>query len=146
MTPEDHRRRGVAFLISTEDGRLTAKSAFDRLDETAERGLRTRFDAWVGRQPPKPHRYHGWNREEFGGKYTECFVFKYTGGKAEHHFYGFLCHPKEPGDPSYQACVLVVYAWKGKHKTDEADLRRTEEIRTAFAVQKACKDHFRGRL
>jgi hypothetical protein len=145
VTPKSHGKRGVAFLISEEDRRITAKPAFDGLENTAERGLRTRFDAWVGGQPPKSHRYHGWDRSEFGGRYTKCFVFKYTAGPWGHHLYGFLCHPKAPHNARYEVCVLVSYVRKRQSDTDATDLRRVEEIRTTVAVQEAVNNYFKER-
>ena len=137
---KEHPRRGVAFLISenNEDKRITAKTAFDSLNKTYERSFRTRFDAWQSGQPNKSARYHGWDKSEYGGRYTNCFVFKYK----SHRFYSFLCNPKET-NPRYQICILVRYARKKEWVTDITDLKHVEEIRTILAVHKTIKDFFR---
>ena len=57
-------------------------------------------------------------------------------------FYGFLCNPK-PSDHRYCVCILVRYASKTKHETDEIDLKIVEEMRTLPAVQKAIDDYFK---
>lgn len=137
---KDHLRRGIAFLISeqNENKKITAKVAFDGLDRTCENSFRTRFDAWQSGQPNKPARYHGWDKSEYKGRYTKCFVFKYR----FHRFYGFLCNPKEK-NPSYQICILVRYANKKEWETDETDLKHVEEIRTNLTIQRMIKDFFK---
>ena len=137
---KEHERRGVAFLISenNEDKRITGKVAFDRLNIVGQRMLRTRFDAWQIGQLNKPARYHGWNKSEYGGRYTNCFVFKYK----LHRFYGFLCNPKEK-NPRYQICILVKKATKKEHETDETELKQVENIRSNLAVQRKIRDFFK---
>ncbi|MDO9565164.1 MAG: hypothetical protein Q7J15_00240 [Candidatus Desulfaltia sp.] len=133
---EHHQRRGVCFLISG-DKKVAAKPIFDNLKGNIDSLLRTRFDAWIDNQLGKPSRYHGWNKSEFHGRYTKCFVFK----AKSHRFYGFLCNPK-PSNNSYQVCILVRYAFKKEHKTDEADLKQVETLRTTVAVWRAITDYF----
>lgn len=149
VVPEDcrdNRHRGVAFLLSS-DTRVTAKSAFDKLDEKSEWLFRQRFDNWKDNLINKKW-YHRWNKSEFKGKYTECFVFKargrIQGNKSEHRLYGFLYNPKTPQfDQGYQICVLVNYALKEEKETDESDLRVTEEIRVLPVIKKAIDDYFK---
>lgn len=136
VTGEDHPKRAVAFLI-TEDKKITAKLRFDRLNRNSERVLRTRFDHWVDYGPPNNKWFHGWSKTQYQGDYTKCFVFKCK----KQRFYGFLCNPKE-SDRGFQVCVLVKHARKTKWETDEADLRKVEEIRTTTAVQKAINNYF----
>jgi hypothetical protein len=138
---EHHPKRAVCFLVS-DDKKANANSVFDRLSENEkhiERLLRTRFDAWIDNQPNKSARYHGWDRSEFGGRYTNCFVFKAKG----HRFYGFLCNPKE-SYRRYQVCILVRQAKKREHESDETDLKKVEELRMTLAIKKAIKDFFGG--
>lgn len=152
VAPEDcrdNRHRGVAFLISP-DIRVTAKSVFDRLDETSELLLRQRFDSWKDKLINKIW-YHGWNQSAFKGKYTDCFVFKCKGrrkgNKKDHRFYGFLHNPKLTGfDIGYQVCVLTVYAFRDEYETDESDLKTVEEINTLPNVRKAIDDYFKRAL
>ena len=134
---KDHPMRGVAFLVS-EDKIMTAKKAFDNLDRTCERSLRTRFDAWQSGQQNKSTRYHGWNKSEYNGRYTNCFVFKCK----SHRFYGFLYNPKEE-NKRYQICILVSHANKKEWETDEADLKYIEAIRTNLAVIRTVKEFFK---
>ena len=144
ITPDDHPRRGVAFLISDKDVRITAEAAFKALSGNIERWFRTIFDAWIDGKT-NPMWFHGWNASAFKGGYTDCFVFKkQEGKKSSHHFYGFLCHPKA-SSPAYLFCVLVVYVWKTQFETDEANLRRVTEISAMPAVQEAIKKYFKER-
>jgi hypothetical protein len=138
---KDHSRRGVAFLISSDDKKVNAYDFYDRLDKenVIRRMFNTRFDNWQEGQLPKKHRYHGWNKSEFKGSYTQCFVFKYK----EHRLYGFLCNPKTPRNPNYQICVLTRYTTKNEHESDETDLKYVEEIRTNISVQQKVKDFFK---
>jgi hypothetical protein len=143
ITLEDHPRRGVAFLISTNE-KVTAKSVFDSLkNSNPERILLTRFDAWVDRLVNDKW-YHGWAQSQFAGKYTNCFVFKYKEKKLEQRFYGFLCNPKaKPSERGYQLLVLIRHASKKEWEIDETDLKIVEEIRTTPAVQRIIDDHFK---
>jgi hypothetical protein len=139
---ENHPKRGVAFLIS-ENKKVTAKPIFDSLNKknkNIERSLRTRFDAWIDRQPDKPARYHGWDQSEFQGRYTNCFVFKVKNNR----FYGFLCNPKS-FNHSYRVCILVRHAFKKEHETDETELKQVEELGKIEAIQKTINDYFRGK-
>lgn len=137
---KEHGRRGVAFLVSenNEDKKITGKVAFDRLNNTGDRMLRSRFDAWQSGQPNKHARYHGWDKSEYNGRYTNCFVFKYK----SHRFYGFLCNPKE-NNLRYQVCILVKHATKKEHETDETELKQVENIRSNLTVQRKIKDFFK---
>jgi len=110
---------------------------FNALDRTCKRTLRTRFDHWQSGKLYKKG-YHGWDKSEYGGRYTNCFVFKCQ----SHRFYGFLCNPKED-NPRYQICILVGHANKEKWETDETDLKHVEEIRTTLVVQRMVKAFFK---
>jgi|SRR5208337_242847 len=92
ITGENHERRGVALLVS-DDKKINAHKFYDGLakDNVTRRTLDTRFDNWRDGQPPKKHRYHGWNSSDYNGRYTQCFVFK----SKDNRVYGFLCNPKE---------------------------------------------------
>lgn len=138
VTSDDHPNRSVAFLVS-EDKKINAIGEFNRLEINTERHFRTRFDTWRDGKIYKDW-YHGWDKSEFSGKYTKCFVFEYK--SQSDRFYGFLCNPKKI-DRSYQLCVLVTYQCKTRHKTDQANLKKVEIIRTTFAVQKVIKDYFK---
>ena len=140
VTPKSHLRRGVLFLIS-EDKRVTAKTVFDGLDENTQRMFRTRFDYWLSGKP-YDRGYHGWNKSEFQGKYTNCFAFTCREERSAKRFYGFLCNPK-PGDSRYHVCILIRYASKTKNETDETELKIVEEMRTLPAVQEAVDDYFK---
>jgi hypothetical protein len=126
---QDHDKRRILFLVSKRDKRVTAKPVFEKLDEVSKRAFMTRFDAWIGGQPPKDSRYHGWYKSQYSGKYIRCFVFKSN----PHRLYGFLCHPKRT-DLGYEACILVKYAKKNQQETDELELRHVEEIRNTQDV------------
>jgi hypothetical protein len=134
--------RGIGFLVS-DDGRVTARERFTRLTKNERRWLETSFDWWIDWVINKK-RFHGWDRSEFGGKYTNCFVFKLD----EHRFYGFLCHPKsgspKPEDNKYYFCVLVTYAAKHEWNTEERFLRDCEAMHLDVSVQLAARMVFRS--
>lgn len=140
ITPENHPRRGVAFLIS-EDKRVTAKLEFDGLTENTQRMFKTKFDYWLSRKPYREG-YHGWDKSEYQGKYVNCFVFTHRENRLAQRLYGFLHNPKI-SNPNYQVCVLVRHASKKKHQTDETDLKIVEEMRTLPVLQKAIGDYFK---
>jgi hypothetical protein len=140
ITPKDHQRRAIAFLIS-ENVRVTSRSGFDGLDENTKRSFRTKFDYWLSGKPYW-RGYHGWDKSEFQGKYTHCFVFTSREERTAQRFYGFLCNPKL-SDHRYCVCVLVKYTPKTRGETDQTDLRIVEEIRTLPEVQEAVRNHFK---
>jgi hypothetical protein len=143
ITPENHQRRAVAFLIS-EDARVNSKVSFDRLDENTKRTFQTKFDFWLSGKPYW-RGYHGWDKSQYQGKYTHCLVFTSREDRTAQRFYGFLCNPKR-SDPRYCVCILVRYAPKTRHETDETDLKIVEEIRTLPAVQEVVSNHFKEKL
>lgn len=137
---ENHPKRGLAFLKS-QDRRVNAKSAFKKLDKKSKYTFKTRFEYWQSGKPHKKY-YHGWDKSEFKGKYTNCFVFKHN----KHRFYGLLRSKIKKYNPSYQVCVLVVYTEKDEWETYELDLKTVEAIRTTLAVQKTMEDFFKEKL
>jgi hypothetical protein len=139
MITVDHPMRGVAFLIS-EDKRSTAKSGFDGLNKNTKNMFQTRFDYWLNNKPYGKG-YHGWDKSQFGGKYTHCFVFTCREKRKAQRLYGFLCNPK-PSDQRYRICVLIRHAAKTEHETDENELRIVEEMRNLPDVLKALDDYF----
>ena len=130
---QDHERRRIVFLTSEDDRRVTAKPAFDGLEENIDVLLRQRFDAWIDGQPPKNHRYHG-----FWGNYPACYVFKIH----DHRFYGFLTHPRK-SDRRYEVCILVKYATKNEKETDETDLKHVEGVRSTLDVIRIIDNFFK---
>jgi hypothetical protein len=142
ITGENHDRRGVAFLLSG-DKKINAHDFFSKLtkNDLRKRQLNVRFDCWRDRQPDRKHRYHGWNRSEFKGFYTHCFVFKFE----RNRIYGFLCNPKS-NNKAYQLCVLVRHALKNESETDETELKIVNEISSNLTVQRTVKDFFKEKL
>jgi hypothetical protein len=120
---------------------VNVNDVFDGLPEVTSGILSRRFDNWVGDLPgsPTPHgHYHGWEKTQYGGKYTNCWVFKAPGNR----LYGFLCHPKSPEDKPYELCVLVLHDDKYAHKTWEGNLKRSENMRTNIDVIAAIEREF----
>jgi len=140
ITVEDHPTRGVLFLIS-EDRRVTAKLGFDGLNENTKRHFRTKFDYWLSGKPYSQG-YHGWDKSQWQGKYTKCYVFTHNEKEIAQRLYGFLYNPKL-SDPRYHVCILVRYARKTKHETDETDLKIVEEVRITPMVQRTIDDYFK---
>lgn len=132
----NHARRSVAFL-QYPSPHVDIEGAFNRLDKASERFHLKSFDMWMD-DHHRPKRYHGWNKTEHKGKYTRCFVFKNV--SEGERLYGFLCRPKEPTDPQYEMCVLVLYAQKKTWNTDTSELDRAEAMRIDPYVQAALID------
>lgn len=86
----------------------------------------------------RPKRYHGWNASQYGGKYTNCYVFKHV-DEAE-RIYGFLCRPTVAENQNCEVCVLVLFAEKKRNETDVTELKRVEEMRTDPNVWRALND------
>ena len=137
ITGENHDWRGVAFLIS-DDRKVNAYRFYSGLNvkHVIRRSFNTRFDQWRDGQPPKKHRYHGWNKPEF----KNCFVFKYK----RNRLYGFLCNPKS-SNPRYQLCVLIEHATKNEFESDETNLKYVEEMGANIAVQSKVETYFKER-
>jgi len=142
QTGEHHHKRGVAFLVS-DDSKINAYEFFCKLKErdVRKKQLNTRFDSWRDGQPEKNHRYHGWNKSDFKGRYKQCFVFKYERNRV----YGFLCNPKT-NNKSYQLCVLVRHALKNQAETDETELKIVNEIGLNLNVRRAVNYFIKEKL
>ncbi len=121
-------RRAVAFLVCPDNSRVNVQREFGRLDNQDERRFRARFDNWVQSIKNDSH-YHGWNNSQYGVDYSECFVFK----SVNHRLYGYLCHPK-PYDLRFEACVLVLHAFKNEWRTDSAELDRVKSLSNSLLV------------
>lgn len=134
------QRRGLAFLVYPKDKRVTAKDSFNGLPEQIKKKLRTSMDYWLGGFDNKPIHHHGWDKSEYSGKYIMLWVFKGRDDQAGHRFYSFMQNP-DPKRPRLRICVLVEYASKAQHQTDESILQRVESIRIQPAVIKAVEDY-----
>lgn len=132
-----HAHRGVA-LLEHPASYVNAKAEFDDLGKSSERYHKKSFDYWMN-DPFKgrPDRYHGYKHSYHNGKYAWCYTFKNI--EKKERFYGFLCNPKLD-DPSYQLCVLAVYAQKKENAQDLAELDRVERMRIDPNVQEALTD------
>jgi hypothetical protein len=131
-----HARRAVAFLHNAEFSYVNVTDVFEGLPENISDTFKRRFDNWIAALPGSPvphHQYHGWEKTDYDGKYIECFVFKAPG----HRLYGFLCHPKSPGDKRYELCVLVLHDDKYAHKTWEPNLKNSKKMNTNTDVIRA---------
>jgi hypothetical protein len=126
------QHRSVLFIEATEMRHVNIAADFKKLPLTIQRTFLRRFDNWIDGFRNRAH-YHGWEKSQYGGHYQECYVFKCQ----EHRLYGFLCHPKAPGDPAYECCVLAYHAFKQKWTTDETELSRAKAISENRAVMVA---------
>lgn len=142
--PLRDQRRGLTFLVYPKDRRVTAKDGFNGLPIQIKRKLHTAMDYWLGGFDTKPTHHHGWDKNQFSGRYTKLWVFKCRDDQTGYRLYGFLQNP-DPKRPQLRLCVLVEYALKGEDETDEAILRRVESIRAQQSVKKAIEDYV-GRL
>lgn len=111
--------------------------AFEALGESDERYYRKSFDMWMD-DHHRPKRYHGWNKSDHKGKYTECFTFKHV-DEAE-RIYGYLCRPTVSENRNREVCVLVLFAEKKKWNTDTAELERADRMRKDPNIWKALND------
>jgi hypothetical protein len=131
----NNKRRSVAFLERHSASYVDIKAAFDGLKASAQRYHFKSFDIWMGDH--NSDRFHGWNKSQHGGKYTECFAFRNV--SEGERLYGFLCRPKKE-NPHYEMCVLILYAKKKGWNTDLSELERAETMRTDPDVLAALQD------
>jgi hypothetical protein len=136
-TDKDHPIHAVGFLTHSGFSYVNVNSAFKGLSEDARDYFQTSFDYFLEdlTLTKYPHRYHGWKKTVAKGAYQYCFVFKYP----PHRLYGFLCHPKEPGDRQFYACALVLHAEKKTWLTDKEELKRVNKMRINAEVLEAIK-------
>lgn len=128
-------KRGVLFLGGGDDDFVNVKETFDKWNQKVQEEFQASFLWWTnGHLNTK--RFHGWDRSEYRGRYTNCFVFKRT----YRRLYGFLCHPIARR-PDYQVVVLVHACEKHQWETEERILRRVEETRQSRAVVDVLNDH-----
>src|SRR4051812_40583571 len=107
------RRRGLAFLICTDDKNINAKEVFDALGDNPQRDVRTSFDAWVDGKIIES-RFHGWSDPA----HKDCFCFRWKENRLRHRLYGFLCNPNLR-DPGFRLCVLAIHATKTQEATEQ---------------------------
>jgi len=140
VTNKDHPNRSVAFLDSLGE-RKEALAVFNGLHQRERNYLIVGFEYWRDKIPNN-NRHHGWNKSEFQGKYISCYVFKGKEDNRQLRLYGFLCHPKI-GD-RYELCVLVHFAYKKRHETEEPDLNKVIRMEIDPNVQSIVKENFFG--
>lgn len=131
--------RHIAFVRMQQDNRINAGTEFIKLRQKDERTLRTRFDYWLNGKVCDRY-FHGWNKNEFEGRYVNCFVFKLN----EVRFYGYLCHP-DPANRRFQVCLLVLCAFKNQWRTDAWNLKFVKAIGEHPAVKKMLTQCFNTR-
>lgn len=136
-TRKDHTRRAVGFLAHPEVSFVDIDEAFKMLNDEERDYFQTSFDYFLEdlTLTKYPHRYHGWKKTVASGDYQYCFVFKCP----PHRLYGFLCHPREPPDQRFHACVLILHAEKSERLTDKEELKRVNKMRENEDVQRAIK-------
>jgi hypothetical protein len=138
ITSKDHKKRALAFLISN-DKKVNAKKSFNNLSRNTQNWFMTRFEAWRDGKINK-NWFHGWDKSQYGGKYTNCFVFESK--TTTDRFYGFLHHPKKY-DLGYELCILINHTQKREQKTNETYINRVEEIRMVLDVHKSIYAYFK---
>jgi hypothetical protein len=132
-----HRFRSVAVVEEHSSPLANLKGFFPKIPVTSDdKYYKKSFEYWVGGFHIN-QRFHGWNKSQHEGQYTECFVFKNV-SDAE-RVYGFLCRPKSH-DAQYEMCVLVHWATKKKWNTDIAELQRAKNMKSDLDIWKALKD------
>lgn len=140
ITP-DHSTREVAFLVLHGDRNVDAKEAFEKLDKDTKREFKTRFDTWQTKIN-RSDWYHGWNKAQFRGKYSNCFVFENK--TTTDRFYGFLCHPNR-FDARYELCILINHTEKRQKATETVFLDRVERIRVDSVIWENIQELVRGK-
>jgi hypothetical protein len=137
LTNLAHKHRSVAVIEDHSSPLANLKGFFPKMPVTSDdRYYRKSFDYWLG-DFRNNRRFHGWDKSQYNGKFTECFVFKNV-SEAE-RVYGFLCRPKR-NDTNYEMCVLVHSATKKKWTTDTAELQRAKDMKSDADVLKALQD------
>lgn len=130
------RKRGVVSLVSASNKKVNAGVKYAGLKEKSRNDFLARITHWVDGGQPFPHYHHGWDSSQYGGRYTDCYVFKIKSKTYENRFYGFLCHPVI-FKPDFVLCVLVIHTIKKQFATYEPDLKRTKEFSANNRVQSA---------
>lgn len=124
------RRRGVACITGC-DCIMDANDfeAFLSIHRLVRKQMMARMTHWVNRfgKPDVPEKYHGWNRRQYGGLYTMCFVFKYRNDRFDARCYGFKCNPPELGGDLQVFVPVEVVKQKRKNQTDERILRNVAD-------------------
>jgi hypothetical protein len=131
--------RGVGFLEHSSVSYVNVTTTFSTLNDNTQRTLNTRMDTWAtGAFDHKTEWFHRWDQSEFGGAYTDCIVLRARNDR----LYGFVCHPKEPIDPRYWFCVLVLHAKKHQWATDVTELKRAKAMSGDKSVAEAVQRLF----
>jgi len=113
--------RGVGFLSCSNLHKIDGKRKFDLLETDNRQALLARFESWVGGLILDSW-YHGFNKTQHGGKYTQCFQFRLS----DHRFYGFLCHPES--DARFQICALAINVIKRQWNVEEKYLKLVADL------------------
>jgi len=117
-------RRGVGFLINPHDRFVTAYDGYSSFEKEKKDRFITNFLRWIASQNRDiPGICHGFDKSEFRGKYTDCFLFKYH----EIRLYGFLSHP-DPENLRFWFFAAVHFLMKYQQKTEERVLKNVDQI------------------
>jgi hypothetical protein len=130
-------RRGIAFLESSEDASINARTVFYELSEKHRREMLSRFEYWQRGQTQDRY-FHGFNQEG----HRNCFVFKRKQAGTYYRYYGFLMNPRLMTDPGYLVCILVFHAVKNTEHTDQSELNAVDAVRANPEVVRAVKRAF----
>lgn len=101
---------------------------FDAQPDKLRRPLLAVVDHWSARhgQPDQPKKYHGFDLSQYGGKFTNCFVFKRDSNSRMHRLYGYIVNPCT--NRRVQVFVAVLLTTKAQHETDIANLNRVMAV------------------
>jgi hypothetical protein len=125
-------RRGVGFLVVPGDEFINSYDGYLGLKPTDRDRLWTNFRYWITQIAVKiPGKCHGYDKTQYGGKYTCCFQFDIR----ESRFYGFLSHPKQEAR-NFLYFTAIHHLFKNYKRTEEKVLRRIVEIAQSEDVER----------
>ncbi len=132
------RREVLLLRTDPPSGFVNAAVFLDAQKGVEFKNFMRAFDSWIAGQNNK-RRHHGFDKSEYGGRYTHCYVFKDSaeGGR----LYGLLKNPK-PDDRRFQACVVVHHTHKKEWRTDEAVLKGVSDWNDKEEVIKAIEEYY----
>jgi hypothetical protein len=130
-------RRAVFFISG--DAHCYSEAQFLQLPDDARRSFRRGLEHWIANagRPPLAALYHGWDKNQYGGEYVSCFVFKAQSKNANRRIYGFLANPSWL-DRRFQVFVPTAFVLhKNQDHADQAQLKRVLGICNDADVKRA---------
>jgi hypothetical protein len=126
-------KRGVGFLLFSGNDFVNAHKSYSDLKSTDRSRLWTSFDYWITQIAiDVRERCHGYNKTQYGGRYTSCFQFEVR----ESRFYGFLSNPDDLY-PKFLFFTAIHHLNKYRARTEETVLAKVTELSKNKEIERA---------